>query len=151
MYFLYSNHSLSSFDTSLQESERIKNITLDIYPLFDNLELLIEVDMMIGDFSTLSSECAILEKPQLFVMPDYDKTYKTKGFADDLRSLLPGKEVFGFNEFLLSIHKYCNNTDRFIKEYGDNINNLLDKYIDTSVKDSRNRFEMFICEKIQNI
>lgn len=149
IYFFYSNHSLSSFNVLLKESKRIKRLTIEKYPLFDNLELIMEADMFVGDYSTLSSDFAILKRPQLFIMPDYNKHYKSKGLAEDLRTILPGKEIFSFNDFLTSIEKYISDKDIFVDKYNTKIDNLLEKYIDVSLNNSRQKFKEYILENIK--
>lgn len=149
IYFIYSNHSSSSFDSLLKQSDRIKYLSTDKYPLFDNLNLILEVDMLVGDYSTLASDFAVLKRPQLFIMPDYKQNYINKGFAEDVRSLLPGKEVNSFSDLLVSIEKYIGDPVTFMNDYGKGVDKLLSKYIDTSITNSRRRFERFICEKIK--
>ena len=58
-----------------------------------------EVDLLIGDYSTLSTDFAILKKPQIFVFNDYDMNKTHKGVAEDFLKLLPGPVIFDFINF----------------------------------------------------
>ncbi len=149
IYFIYSTHPMSSFSNKLKETDFIKEISSEKYPLFDNLELMTEVDMLIGDYSTLATDFSMLSKPQIFIMPDYDEVAKTKGFAEDLRSILPGKEVNNFDDLCASINKYIENREDFSKDFKKNIKELQDKYINLSLLNSRQLFLNFISNNIK--
>jgi CDP-glycerol glycerophosphotransferase (TagB/SpsB family) len=150
VYFIYSDHPKSSFSNSFNENERIIKIEFDQSPLFDNILLMMEVDMLIGDYSTLSTDFAILRRPQIFIMPDYEKNFLTKGFAEDLRLTLPGKEVENFSELCDSIKIYIRNPTLFNKNFSDKIDSLLDKYVDVTKTQSRKKMTQFISTIIEN-
>ena len=58
---------MSNFISPIVNLSHIKYYGITKDPLFDNMELMIESDMMVGDYSTLSTEFSILNKPQLFI------------------------------------------------------------------------------------
>jgi CDP-glycerol glycerophosphotransferase (TagB/SpsB family) len=111
---------------------------------------MMEVDMLIGDYSTLSTDFAILRRPQIFIMPDYKRNLLTKGFAEDLRLTLPGKEVKNFGELCDSIKIYIRNKTLFNNDFSDKIDSLLDKYVDVTKTQSRKALTQFISTILEN-
>ena len=80
-YFAYILHPNSSMVNSIPyDTERIKFINTSNLNLFDINEFMLEVDVLINDYSTTSTDFSILNKPQLFYMPDYNKYRNIKGF-----------------------------------------------------------------------
>lgn len=144
IYFIYSFHNLNNFTDNLINSERIRFVSTNEYPLFDNFELMLESDMMIGDYSTLATDFSLLYKPQLFIMPDYNEIYKTKGFAEDLRGILPGKEIATFQELKKSVKKYITDERLFLKDFESNIKDLHTKYVSPKKMKSRQQYHDYI-------
>ena len=126
--FIYSLHLLSNFNSELKSCTNIRIISNNMFPLFDNLELIIESDMMIGDYSTLSTDYTILKKPQLFVIPDYNEILLNKGFIEDMKRILPGKVIESYDDLCSSILSYLNSNELYKEHYSDYINELQEKY-----------------------
>lgn len=147
--FIYSYHSLSNFTSEIINFSNIKFFDVADNNLFDNMELMIESDMMIGDYSTLATECSILKKPQLFVMPDYEYIKNTKGFAEDLRETLPGKEIQNYDDLKTYITLYLDDITEYRETYKDKINLLHKRFVGSFKKNSRQKFLSYI-EKFLN-
>ncbi len=141
--FLYSYHSLSNFKKGLKDTKNIKFIDISTDHLFDNIQLMMEVDLLIGDYSTLSTDFSILEKPQIFVMPDYSQVKKTKGFAEDFKSILPGKEVKTYDELCQLIVECITNGKIYMSHFSKDISELSEKYIEDRKIKSCDKFLKF--------
>ena len=135
---------MSSFTSSIINLSHIKHYGISIDPLFDNMDLMIEADMMVGDYSTLATEFSILNKPQLFIMNDYDDVNKTKGFAEDLRETLPGKEIDSYNDLINTISFALSNPSNYLNQYQSKINLLHKRYVGDLSGSSREKFKSYI-------
>ena len=111
---------------------------------------MLESDMMIGDYSTLATDFSLLKRPQLFIIPDYNQVYESKGFAEDLRSMLPGKEVNSYQELHESISKYINNESLFLSDFKSKIEQLHLKYVSQDKKQSRMKYQDYISKNLSN-
>ena len=142
MYLLITNHGLLK-DKPLINSNRIKYVDTDNSPFFDINLLYPEVDILIGDFSTVHTDFAILDRPQIHAMPDFEEYFWHKGFLEDYRSNLAGKEAKSFNHLLELIESNIANPslDRELRM------KLLEKYYDTGIKNSCERNYIFLKEK----
>ncbi len=143
LLFLYSYHSMSNFNMVLKETDNIRFIDNNENHLFDNIELMTEIDLLVGDYSTLSTDFSILNKPQLFIIPDYKQINDTKGFAEDLRKMMPGKEISTYQELCINILKNINNVQSYLKEFNENISELSRKYIEDRKLTSCEKFLRF--------
>lgn len=144
IYFIYTYHSMSTFTSSIINLSHIKHYGISIDPLFDNMDLMIEADMMVGDYSTLATEFSILSKPQLFIMNDYDDVNKTKGFAEDLRETLPGKEIDSYDDLITTISFALSNPSNYLNKYQSKINLLHKRYVGDLNGSSREKFKSYI-------
>jgi len=109
-------------------------------PLFDINSLMTEADVLINDYSTTSTDFALLDRPQIFVMPDYDEYVKKDCFTEDYRSILPGKEVFSFDELKQTIIDRQHSSEKF----RENRKTFLKKYYDASLANSCELHAQFI-------
>ena len=149
LFLLYSYHSMSNFKNGFKKTNNIKFIDITSNHLFDNIQLMTEIDLLIGDYSTLSTDFTLLKRPQIFVMPDYDKVSKSKGFAEELRHILPGEEVTNYNNLCKSILASINNPKFYLTKFDDNISKLSEKYIEDTCMSSCQKYLEFY-EKINN-
>jgi CDP-glycerol glycerophosphotransferase len=85
-----------------------------------------EVDLLLNDYSTTSTDFAILDRPQIFVMPDYDEYLRNDCFLEDYRAIMPGVEAFSFVELQRLITELLNKPEndqgrrsRYLKKYYD--------------------------------
>lgn len=99
---------------------------------FDINSLMLEADMLINDYSTTSTDFALLDRPQIFVMPDYEEYVKKDCFTEDYRAILPGKEVFSFEELKKEIRDQLANPGQFSAAR----QAYLKKYYDVSLNNS---------------
>ena len=143
LLLLYSYHSMSNFNMGLKETENIRFINNNENHLFDNIELMTEIDLLVGDYSTLSTDFSILKKPQLFIIPDYKQINDTKGFAEDLRKIMPGKEISTYQNLCINILENINNSHSYLKEFNKNISELSSKYIEDRKLTSCEKFLQF--------
>ena len=144
IYFIYTYHSMSNFISPIVNLSHIKYYGITKDPLFDNMELMIESDMMVGDYSTLSTEFSILNKPQLFIINDYDDVNNTKGFAENLRDTLPGEEINCYDQFKNTISYAFSNPSCYLEKYQSKINLLQKRYVGNLKSSSRERFKSYI-------
>ena len=128
---------MSNFISPIVNPSHIKYYVITKDPLFDNMELMIESDMMVGDYSTLSTEFSILNKPQLFIINDYDDVNNTKGFAENLRDTLPGKEINCYDQFKTTISYAFSNPSCYQEKYQSKINLLRKRYVGNLKSSSR--------------
>ena len=146
LYFLYSNHIQSNNNNKIN-TERIKFISSKNYPIFDSNEMLCECDIFLTDCSTLSTEAAILKKPQILIFPDFKRYNSVKGFVEPFKDIIPGKVIYNFDDLLNLIYSYKykkNYTNQFNKK----IKKYLNHYYDTKINNSAIRHENFIKELI---
>jgi CDP-glycerol glycerophosphotransferase (TagB/SpsB family) len=134
---------MSNFNMGLKETENIRFIDNNENHLFDNIELMTEIDLLVGDYSTLSTDFSILKKPQLFIIPDYKQINDTKGFAEDLRKIMPGKEISTYQDLCINILENINNSHSYLKEFNKNISELSSKYIEDRKLTSCEKFLQF--------
>ena len=130
LLFIYSYHSMSNFNAALNDTNNIRFIDINENHLFDNIQLMTEIDLLIGDYSTLTTDFSILKKPQLFVMLDYKKIKDTKGFAEDLKKILPGRDIKTYKELCNLILESINNSQAYLNEFNKSIVELSEKYIE---------------------
>ena len=131
---------MSNFDRHIKDSKNIKFIDDKKYPLFDNIELMCEVDMFLGDYSTLSTDFLILRKPQAFIMPDFEKVRDTKGFAENIKGYIPGEEIKTFSELKNTLATYLSNPEIYLEEFSEQISYLESRYIGYTSETSCKRF-----------
>ena len=107
-----------------------------------------EVDILLNDYSASSTDFAILKKPQIFFIPDYNKYLNHQGFLDDYKKNLIGPTIKNFDELKKYIIKYKNFPHLYSKKYNFKIKKYLDKYYDLDVKNSSKLLSDFIRSKL---
>ena len=135
-YFFYTIHTARHPDRMLQEFKRIKYINLNNYPLFDVNDFMNEVDILLNDYSATSTDFALLNRAQLFCMPDYEKYWNYKGvtfipideFNTSYRDILPGSEAYDYNQLIDYINYIINNYDTYTLKYKSQSLNILNKF-----------------------
>lgn len=142
-YMIISTHPLMSAEYDLTTARRVKFLPAD--PLFDINLLLPEVNLLITDYSSIATDFLLMERPVIYVMPDYDTYINEVGLLDDLRQDNPGTVVFNFNELLTHMDKCLNNymiIDNLRLKY-------LSKYYDVNNVNSCHNFQEFILSKLE--
>lgn len=142
LYFFYNNHILSD-EINLINTDRIKFVSTKTYPLFDTNEMLCECDIFCTDCSTLSTEAAILKKPQIIIFPDFKRFNKSRGFVEPFKKIVPGNIIYSFNDLLKLINSY-KNKQIYINRFNKKIDKYLDHYYDININNSLLRHQKFI-------
>ena len=128
-YFAYTLHPNSLMISSIpSDTSNIKFINTSKMSVFDINEFMLEVDVLINDYSTTSTDFSLLNKPQLFFMPDYEKYRDNKGFLTDFRSEMPGKEVMAYSELIDNLAYINSSRDNYLSDFKDKIDNIISKY-----------------------
>ena len=146
IYVFYSMHTAMNIPKSLISTKRIKYIdNINRYPFYDTNSFMLEVDLLINDYSTTSTDFALLNRPQIFFMPDFDKYDQEMGHGfNNYKSVMPGKEVRTYKGMLQSIDHFINNPEEYTKEYQGNVDTYLKNYYDLKAGDSCKKFTEFI-------
>ena len=148
MYFFFNNHILSE-NIKLINKNRIKFVSSKTYPLFDTNEMLCECDIFCTDCSTLSTEAAILKKPQIIIFPDLKRFDKSRGFVEPFKKVIPGDIIYSFSDLLLAINSY-KNKKIYINNFNKKIEKYLDHYYDIKINNSLLKHQNFIREILNN-
>ena len=97
--------------------------------------MICESDIFCTDCSTLSTEAAILKKPQIIIFPDYSKYCKLEGFVEPFKSNIPGKFVNNFHDLKKFLVKY-KIRENYLSEYNIKLKIYLNKYYDRKITNS---------------
>lgn len=73
--------------------------------------LLVVVDYLITDYSSIPFEYALLQKPMIFFPYDYEKYKEERGVITDYKNMVPGPVVFDTAEVIKTIIENRFNTD----------------------------------------
>ena len=146
LFFFYNCHIQAAYNFEKSLS-RIKFVSNKEYPLFDTNELLLEIDIFCTDCSTLSTEVALLKKPQIIIFPDYLKYNKKVGFVEPFKKIVPGKFVDSFENLTKTLVNY-KNKNIYLKEYSFMVNKYLKNYYDVRIKNSSFLHKQLIQELI---
>lgn len=125
-----------------QSTDKYKQImfsNLKIYSHQDFVEtgmnlydLMAQVDGLIGDYSSASLQFLLTEKPQAFVIPDFEEYKEKRGFVfDNPRDYMPGHLIYdkcGFEEFL---NDFANGIDPY-REKRKKVKAMIHTYDDTN-------------------
>jgi CDP-glycerol glycerophosphotransferase (TagB/SpsB family) len=144
LIFFYTVHSNLLPDNMPSDLDRIIFINPDLNPLFDINEFMLEVDILVNDYSTTSTDFSILNRPQIFYMPDYDFYNSEKCFLEEYRDLMPGREIFDFDGLKKALLCASSNPESYINEYSEITKELKRKYYDINLNHSTERFYEFI-------
>ena len=111
-------------------------------PLFDINLLLPEVSVLITDYSSIATDFAVMDRPILYVLPDYDSFLYDRGLIEDMRaSGMAGKEALNFSEFLTYLKEYS----RDFSLDSDMRTKYLQRYYDLNLSEScKNTYEAMV-------
>ena len=118
-----------------------------------------ESDVLLNDYSATTTDYSILNKAQLFCMPDYNyywghknmrfmKDDKSNQSLINYRKSIPGDEVEDYKSFKNKLNYIMENYDSYINKYQSKANIILSKYYDTTKTNSCLRFKKFLEEKL---
>lgn len=120
--------------------KRIIYIDPNQHPFFDTNQFMLEVDVLLNDYSTTSTDFALLNRPQLFYMPDYDFYENESGFAENYRKLLPGGEVHSYSDLTEQLDFIYSDPKVYLQKFEDKRKELVDKYYDPKIGNSSELF-----------
>lgn len=142
-YLLISVHPLVQKQEDFGRLDRILYLPRD--PLLDINAILPEISILMSDYSSIVTDFALMDRPLIFVIPDYDEFLYERGLLEDFRVALPGKDCTTQSELVNALNVYFENpqldTDARRK--------FLKKYYDVSIQNSCERFYKFISGLIQ--
>lgn len=113
-------------------------------PLTDINQVLPEIDILITDYSSIATDFMILNRPVIYVMPDYEFYLYEFGLLEDIRDSLPGYEAKSMMELKNMIIDSLSYPLKMEKKR----NNYLKKYYDLENKSSCANLASFIENKL---
>lgn len=143
-YFFYTYHTANIPKNFPPNMGRIRRIEHKDFPLFDINQFMPEVDVLLDDYSTTSTDIAIINRPQVFFMPDYEYYFDMKGFIEDYRAIMPGQEVHSYQEFEKTLRECFENPESYTKKFSRQRDDLLTKYYDVTNTNSCEKLTKFI-------
>ena len=144
LVFFYTVHTALLPKDIPDDLERIVFINTNVHPLFDVNKFMLEVDILVNDYSTTSTDFSILNRPQIFYMPDYDFYNSEKCFIEPYREIMPGKEVFNYDEFKRTLLDASLNSKSYVDKYSATTKELQDKYYNICFKNSTSELSEFV-------
>ena len=119
---------------------------------------MIESDILLNDYSATTTDYSLLDKAQLFCMPDYNHYWghKNMKFMRDgdfdqsltgYRESIPGDEIDDYHVFKEKLTYIMGNYNSYLNKYEGKKNIILSKYYDIKKSDSCVRFKNLL-EKI---
>jgi CDP-glycerol glycerophosphotransferase len=151
-YFFYT-YNLSNLISEIDEKKKYKNI---IYidrnkkPFFDTTIFLNEIDLLINDCSTTTTECSFIGKPQIHVFPDFKKYKEEKGFLISYRKNIAGPFCGTYRSFIINISKYINYKNNYLERYKSINKKNLNLFYDLKDINSNYKFYYFIKKIIKH-
>lgn len=150
LYLFYTVHSAALPTGNLSSFDRVVYIDSDSNPLFDINEFLLEVDILLNDYSTTSTDFSLLGRPQIFYMSDYEYYSSEKGFVEEYRALLTGCEVANFQQLTEVVSEIMLDPREYNARFEQKRQELLNKYYDFPEGDSVEQFYEFISNLIKH-
>jgi CDP-glycerol glycerophosphotransferase (TagB/SpsB family) len=138
-----SKHPRDNNALNLNECSQINY--LNQHHLFDINKLLPEIDILITDYSSIATDFMIMDRPVLYIMPDYDAYLRSYGLLEDILLELPGYNVSSLEELkkyilgsILDPLDMSHMRNKYIKKYYDrdlqNSSSEVSKFIDFLIK-----------------
>ena len=138
LYLVISIHSIVQTRDDLSSFDRLRYLPND--PCFDINLFLPEVSILITDFSSIMTDFALMNRPIMFIMPDYEEFLYDRGLLEDFRETLPGREAKSMEHLKEITRTYKKSPQLDSQERL----RYLNKYYDTSLKDSNERLYNFV-------
>lgn len=133
------NNEFKKYKEKIKKHKSVSNIKIifidDIYPVMPT------VDVLITDFSSVHFDFMILNKPMIYLIPDFNKYNKACGFHYDYFSITPGPKTFNWNETMKEIKKNISGIDEY-RQVRKRICHEFNKYLDG--KNSKRTYEEII-------
>jgi CDP-glycerol glycerophosphotransferase (TagB/SpsB family) len=132
LFFYTINTANAPSESENKKFQNIIYIDRDKKPLFDTTSFLREIDILINDCATTTTEFSLLNKPQIHIFPDLKKYESRVGFLIDYKKNKAGPLCKNFYTLKKEILNYSNSKKKYIKKYKSinkrNINNFYDMY-----------------------
>lgn len=140
--FLISIHPLMK---DLEDFSDFSNISyLKNNPILDINQILPEIDLLLTDYSSIATDFMLMNRPVIYVMPDYEFYLNEFGLLEDFRECLPGYEAKNLNQlFKFILNSFQNPDDMKAQRAG-----YLKKYYDVENNKSCERLCNFIEELV---
>ena len=148
-YFVVTYHSIRKPQGLTNKYNRIRMIVKKDNHLFDINKLMLETDILLNDYSSTSIDFGILKRPQLFFLSDYDRYLKTYNFIEDYKKLMPGNEIYNYDELVVSLKNIIVDPKSYAEKYKDINKELLDKYYNVGPIRSSQQIENLLMSKIK--
>ncbi len=144
LFFFYSQHSIQNLNNKPENFSRIFCIDHLKHPFYDPTSFMKEVDILVNDYSATSTDFSILNKPQLFFMPDFDRYDHYKGFLENYKKNLIGFEIKNYKSFTYYIEKCLKNKKYYQNKFDIRLSRYKKKYYERTDSKSCELFENFI-------
>lgn len=103
-YLVVSVHPLVQTQELFHGCEHIAYLPQD--PLLDINEVLPEIDILLTDYSSVMTDFALMDRPIVLVMPDYQNFLLERGLLEDIRLHPPGQDVTTYDALLQALRSY---------------------------------------------
>lgn len=80
-------------------------------------EFLNAFDVMISDYSSIAYDYLMLNRPIVYLIPDYDEYLSERGFVfHDIDTFMPGEKAFNFQEMMNALEEAMTVPEKYEKE-----------------------------------
>jgi CDP-glycerol glycerophosphotransferase len=126
---------------SIKESSRVRKFSSDL--CYEINDILPEIDLLITDYSSISSDFMLLNRPIIYIAYDKEEFEKQEGFCfGNYEFWTPGPKVETYVEFINAVSLGLQGKDGF-EQRRQTVNNLINEY-QTSY--SAKRIARFLCK-----
>lgn len=127
---LHTAQSLDYYDATRYSNLSIYSHADFLAEGYDLYTMLRQVDGLVGDYSSVSLQYLLLNKPMAFVIPDLEDYKEKRGFVfEDPLEFMPGNIVNTKEEFYEFLSQMANGEDRY-KEKRETVCNVIHQYKD---------------------
>lgn len=136
--FIIKNHPFvkEKFDITKEQSDKI----LDFTSYQDINQLLLITDLLITDYSSTIFEYALLDKPIIFYVPDFEEYRNSRDFYYDFDEYTYGEVCKNFEELVQKIQNTTVNKEK-LKKFKEKFLNMCDgkstqRFVDVIIKEN---------------
>lgn len=105
-------------------------------------ELLNAFDVMVSDYSSIAFDFLLLDRPIVYLLPDFDEYKNAKGFVfNNIETYMPGEKVFSFGTLLTALTTAFNSPNKY-KEARENV--ILNRFDYTDQKSTERCFNQIM-------
>lgn len=102
-------------------------------------ELLNAFDVMVSDYSSIVYDYLLLDRPVVYLLPDFDEYKNKKGFVfSNIDAFMPGEKAYTFEELMPALSRAFENPDAY-KAARENV--ILNRFDYTDGKSTQRCFE----------